>query len=865
MGSATSLLLQEAARFQERGALAEAANRYRQVLQRELGNADALYCLAVIGCQQGRFREGIDLVRQALAVDPRHARAHNVLGMALSRLGRPAEALASFDAAIVHQPDFADAHGNRAGVLSDLGRKSEALASYDRAVALAPDSAQDWCNRGVTLQELGRCPEAIASYDRAIALWPDFAAAYFNRGNSLAAVKRYDEALAGYDRALTIDPRDPEALNSRGSLLQRLERPMEAIASFQAALAIAPEHVGALVNCGNALHKLGRYDEALVCFDKALAAKPDHVEALHNRGVTLSEQKRYDEALAGYDRALMLDPSYVAALYHRGCVLDALGRPAEALASYDRALAIKPDHVEALHNRGNAAFALDRYDDALLSYDRVLAISPHHLDALYSRGNALLKLDHQAAALASYDRVLTLEPNHADALDNRGAALLELGRCREAVASLRRALAIAPDPSRHTGLIFTLNFDPDAATADLQAERARWDESHAQRFAALIRPHPNEPDPDRRLRVGYVSAHFRRQAGTYAFGGVLLGHDADEFEVVCYSDTVEGDDVTARFRARADKWHDTVALSDDALAELIRADRIDILVDAVGHMSGNRLPVFARKPAPIQVTAWGEPTGTGLRAIDYLLADPVLVPAAERPLLAERVYDLPNFLGYWTPDALPEPSALPAIENGYVTLGSFNRMAKIQDPVLRRWAAILRALPKARLVVKADQLLGDASRRARIDAVLGEEGIAAERVTLLGRGDRASHFAAYRGIDLALDPFPHGGGMTTLDALWMGVPVVTWPGATISSRLAAASLTALGLTDYIAADADAYVELVIAKASDLDALARLRAELRGRVAGSAIGDPRRYARAVESAYREMWRRWCASRTNSRAD
>ena len=828
MASASSVLLQEAAQFHQRGALADAASRYRQVLGSEPQNVDALYCLAVIGCQQGRFSEGIDLLRQALAVDPRHARVHNVLGMALSRLGRLAEALASFDAAIVQQPDFADAHGNRAGVLSELGRSAEALASYDRAVALAPDSPQDWCNRGATLQELGRGTEAIASYDRALALWPDFAAAHFNRGNALALSGNYDAAIAGYERVLALEPRNTAALNGRGSVLRKLTRPMEALASFQAALAIAPDHVGALLNCGSLLHGLARHDEALACCDKVLAAQPDHVEALYNRGITLGEQKRFEQALA----------------------------------SYDRVLAIKPDYVEALYNRGNAAYALDRFDEALASYDRVLAMRPQHLDALYGRGNALLRLDRPAAALAGFDALLARAPDHADALDSRGAALLELGRCKEAVASLRRALTLAPDPSRHTGLIFTLNFDPDLTAADLQAERARWSETHARPFAARIGPHPNNRNPARRLRVGYVSAHFRRQAGTFAFGGVLLAHSAAECEVVCYSDTANADDVTARLRARADRWHDTAALSDDALAELIRADGIDILVDLVGHMSGSRLLVFARKPAPIQVSAWGEPTGTGLATMDYLLADPVLVPAAERALLAEQVADLPNFLGYWTPDALPEPSALPAIANGYVTLGSFNRLAKIGDPVLRRWAAILRALPRARLVVKADQLLGDDSRRARIDAVLGAEGIGAERVTLLSCDGRAGHFAAYRGIDLALDPFPHGGGMTTLDALWMGVPVITCPGKTISSRLAAASLSALGLAGCIAADPDAYVALAIAKAGDLDALARLRASLRGRVAASVVGDPQRYARAVEAAYRDMWRRWCAGAGNA---
>jgi predicted O-linked N-acetylglucosamine transferase (SPINDLY family) len=221
------------------------------------------------------------------------------------------------------------------------------------------------------------------------------------------------------------------------------------------------------------------------------------------------------------------------------------------------------------------------------------------------------------------------------------------------------------------------------------------------------------------------------------------------------------------------------------------------------------------------------------------------------------VFDLPNFLGFWTPEPLPEPGPLPAFERGYVTFGSFNRLAKVLPPVLRAWAEVLRAVPNSVLVLK-DRRLDHASQEVPIRSALAAEGVAPERVIMLDQGDRASHFAAYQGIDIALDPFPHGGGMTSLDALWMGVPVVTWPGRIISSRLAAATLTALGLTDWIAPDVEGYVALAVAKTRDLDGLARLRAGLRPCVANSAIGDPRRYARAVEAAYRDIWRLWCAS-------
>jgi predicted O-linked N-acetylglucosamine transferase (SPINDLY family) len=311
-------------------------------------------------------------------------------------------------------------------------------------------------------------------------------------------------------------------------------------------------------------------------------------------------------------------------------------------------------------------------------------------------------------------------------------------------------------------------------------------------------------------------------------------------------------------RLSVDLWRDIEGHSDDDVAQLIRQDNVDILVDPLGHRGGQRLLVFARKPAPIQVTGWGDPTGTGLATMDYLLADPVLVPSNQRHLLVERVYDLPNCLGYWTPGQLPDPSPLPATERGFVTFGSFNRIAKIQDPVVRSWAEILRALPEAMLVIKSDQWSADADRHAEIEQLFADEGVAEGRVEFRGFTGRAEHFAAYREIDIALDPFPHGGGMATLDAVWMGVPVITRPGRTIPSRLAAASLTALGLTDFVAESPRDYVDRAVAIAEDIGALAYLRLTLRGVLANSVIGDPVRYTRAVEASYRAMWREWCAS-------
>jgi protein O-GlcNAc transferase len=554
-------------------------------------------------------------------------------------------------------------------------------------------------------------------------------------------------------------------------------------------------------------------------------------------------------------RSARVTADRIGALLIQGNALASQGQYRDAIRCYEKILELAPRNLDAINNRGNCLSLVGEFAEAIKAYDAIIAARPNDLRAHCNRANALKQLGRCHEALAAYERILKADPGNADALYNRGNMFTDLGLPKEAIRDLRRALALNPnDPDTNTSLIFALNFEPDATAEELQTERMAW----GSRYDDLLNgvAHANKAEPERRLRIGYVSAHFRHQAATYAFGGVIAHHDPQQFDVVGYSDTRDEDDVTDRLRNRVHSWRRTAHLSDDQLSSLIRADRIDILVDLVGHMKGNRLLVFAQKPAPIQVTAWGEPTGTGLKAIDYIFADPILIPAAERSLLREQVADLPNFLGYWSPEPLPEIQPLPALQRGHVTFGSFNRLAKVQPPVLRSWAAIMRAVPNSRLVLKG-RLIDLASERAPIMAALASEGIAAERVTIVDQGGREAHFAAYRDLDIALDPSPHGGGMTTLDALWMGVPVVTCPGRTISSRLAAASLHAAGLHDYIASDPGHYIELAVAKAGDLAALAELRRTLRERIAGTDFGDPIRYARAVEGQYRSMWQRWCA--------
>jgi predicted O-linked N-acetylglucosamine transferase (SPINDLY family) len=366
------------------------------------------------------------------------------------------------------------------------------------------------------------------------------------------------------------------------------------------------------------------------------------------------------------------------------------------------------------------------------------------------------------------------------------------------------------------------------------------------------------PDPDRRLRIGYVSADLRHHSVASAMLPILRSHDHANVEVICYSGVTRPDGVTEQIRGLADVWHDTARLTDDDLEALIQSEHVDLLIDLSGHTGGNRLPVFARQPAPVQITAWGYATGTGLDAIDYFLADPILVPPEAHAQYAEEVIDLPSGLCYEAPAYAPNVSPLPALRHGSVTFGAFNRLAKITDDAVDTWGRVLAAVPTARLLIKTGGL-EQADKRAWLLGGMLAHGVEPERVAFLGNSPHPDHLAAHAEIDLMLDTFPQGGGITTLDSLLMGVPVVTLLGQRVPGRTSASFLTTLDLADLVAQTTDEYVEIAARAVGDLDRLARERATLRERLLTSAIGDAQRYTRTVEATYRALWRRWCDKR------
>ncbi|WP_315763428.1 tetratricopeptide repeat protein [Bradyrhizobium sp. SZCCHNS2005] len=704
----------------------------------------------------------------------------------------------------------------------------------------------------------GRHAEAQAICRQVLELLPDYFPALHLFGISALDCGRLDVAEQALTQAVAIEPRHAEALVNLGLAFFNQKRYEEARKVQERATAVKPVFPVAFTTLGNTLMNMRLFDQALEAHQRAIAAKPDYADAYCNRGMTQLLMQRHQDAYESFNRALSLNPRHMQATFGLGLVAVNLRHCEQALTSFNAALALSPRNAAILAQRGRLHVQMGNFEPAEADFDAALAADPMLEAALLGKAHLCMLTAKVAVAVVCCNKVLEQNPFSEVALTLLGGCLAGQGDIAGAIQLFDRALEIKPDfEEAITKKIFALDFFPGSDFAMHQAVRREWWERIGVRVARRELK-VGDLDPYRRITIGYVSSDFRSHSAALAFLPVLRHHDHQAFKLACYSCSPLRDQVTEQCRAAADIWVDASQMSDDELADRIQADEVDILVDLSGHSGGHRLSVFARKPAPILVTAWGSATGTGLPTIDYFFADPVTVPQSARALFAEQVYDLPALI---TTDPLPDrpPTALPMLRNGYVTFGVFNRIDKISDQVLVVWSELMRQMPEARIVFKngaLDQALLHASLIARFVA----HGIAESRVSCLGASVRHDHIAAFANIDMSLDPFPLNGGVSTWESLQAGVPVVTKLGVSAPSRMGAAIVNSVGLDQWIAKDDKDYIAIARRHAADPAALAQLRAELPQQVLSSAAGNVELYTRKVEEGYRAFWRRFCAAST-----
>ena len=773
---------------------------------------------------------------------------------AMAKKGQPAKRGKSSPRPSISQESVPQAERNQLAALFNAG-SYQALESRARLlVKQYPQSGFAWNVLGAALQ--GQGEDALPALQKATALLPHYAEAHNNLGNVLQARGRSDEAAASYRRAIEINSNFPDAHNNLGNILRGVGQLDEAAASFHRALALKPDYAEAHNNLGSAQQAKGQFDQALASFHCALKLKPGYAEAHNNLGNALKAMGRLDGAVASYRKALEIKPRYFEAHSNLGLCLKALGLLDDAVDSFGRALAIESEYTVAHNNLGNALLALGQFVEAAESFRRALKIDPDYAEAHCNLGSAMQYLGQLDAAVESYRRAAEIKPDFAQAYANLGSAMLALGRPDDAVASCRKALEIKPDyVDAYNNLLFDLSHSETVDARALFAAHCRFGDVFEAPNRANWPKHDNSREPERELRIGFVSADLRNHAVAYFIEPVLV-HLAAQPQLLlhAYYNHPAEDTVTQRLRGYLAHWHPVVGLSDEALAQKIRADGIDILIDLSGHTAKHRLLTFARKPAPLQVSWIGYPGTTGMQAMDYYLTDRYFLPPGQfDDQFTENIVQLPASAPFQPSEQATPVNTLPALSNGYLSFGSFNHFRKLNPSVIGLWAQLLRALPNARMVLGA--MPQDGVNKTLLDW-FAQEGIARERLIFYSKCSMKDYLALHHQVDICLDTFPYNGGTTTFHALWMGVPTLSLSGGTPAGRTGACILGHVGLDAFVAHDREDFVQKGLSWANNLAALAEVRSSLRERFAQSGAGQPALVAAALERALRIMWQRWC---------
>lgn len=657
---------------------------------------------------------------------------------------------------------------------------------------------------------------------------------------------------------------DPQAALNHAMELHRLGRLAEAENLYRQLQQRFPEATDLIHLIGLVEVDTGRKEQGFANLRRVIALQPGIAHYHANLGARLIEQREAEEAVSCLGKAIALQPDAPSHHYNLGNALLQLQRWTDALAAYRRSLALQPDNQACELQLGLALHAAGQAQEAVAHYQVMLRRRPADLSAATNLGAMLQSECDLDGAAEAFRHALRIEPDNTIPLNNLAIIHKELGEAGPAIRLLRRCAELQPDAKEiRSNLILIMHYDPATNDGEIAAQHEEWNRRHVPASSA----HANTPAPDRKLRVGFVSPDFRDHVVGRALLPSLSRHDRSRFEVFCYAGA-HADDFGQKFRAGADGWRETTGVSAEDVARRIREDRIDILVDLALHTSDNRLDVFALKPAPVQVSWLGYPETSGLATMDYRLTDTHLEPPAGNRLAApqEKAWLLPDcWTCYEPPAGYPGVNTPPASAGRPFTFGSLNNSCKINDEVLGAWARILLARPDAQLLLLAKQ----GSHRRRITEALAQRGVAphqlrfADYLPAAPELSQGALLARYHEIDLALDTFPYGGMTTTLDALWMGVPVVSLVGARNLGRAGLSLLSNVGLQRFAADSVDAYVDLAVRTAQDPAGLARLRSELRGRMQASPLLDAEGFTRKVESAFRGMWHEWCRRQDPSR--
>ena len=709
---------------------------------------------------------------------------------------------------------------------------------------------------GVIMHQAGRLDTAVKLLFQAIEIAPGYNEADGDLGAILFELERYEEAVIFYTKKLTDSPADIPAWMNLGNTNRSLGRPDEAIRCYKEALRLDPRLAGAYVNIGVINREQGDPERALEYQRCALSINPNLAQAHSNIGKAFMDTNHVQNAHDAFQQASKLEPTEINHLISLSNCCLRMGYFTDAITAINKATDLQPENPTLWFQLGVAHQAAGQTETAINFLEQASVLNPSCADTLSNLGYCYFKMDRLEDSQEACLQAISYNAECADAYINLGNVQRELGRLEEAISSYEKALVIQPScVSAYSNILLTLHALPSSTPSGILAAHIKWDKVHGLPVDSIVKVHANLKDPKKRLKLGFVSADLGYHPVGYFTIGFFENYDRKKFNITVYSGRLP-DAMTERFKTNASHWVDIGGMNDTALSAKIVDDEIDILFDLSGHTTNNRLATFARKPAPIQISWSGYPGTTGLSAMDFLVSDPRHTPSEDHSYYREKMITLPDsFICYSPPEHAPDVSPPPSEANGFFTFGCFSNPSKINTELLLIWAQLMKVIPKSRLLMIYKNLNAP-ENHARISSVLSAAGIEPSRILIEGRQEPIEFMKNYGRVDVAFDSFPYSGGVTTCEALWMGVPVISYPGDTFASRHAFSLLTAAGLDNFIIENKLHFIDKVRTLTDGSNRLSSIRSSLRAKIASSALCDPQKYTRNLERALIKAWRDWC---------
>jgi predicted O-linked N-acetylglucosamine transferase (SPINDLY family) len=847
-------LLQEAIQNTKRNNFAEAKILLLKILDIESNNFDALNIIGVITGKENNHIEAINFFKKAQKIRPDNNLINFNLAKAFSESGNDLEAIKYYEMAIRLDKNHLGSCLNFGKSLHQLKRYDEALSHYDQAIKLKPDYAEAYNNKGNSLRKLKRYEEALSHYDQAIKLKPDFAEAYNNKALTLYNLKHYDEALFHYDQAIKLKPDYAEAYNNKALTLYNLKHYDEALSHYDQAIKLKPDFAEAYSNKGNIFFNLKSHDEALSHYDQAIKLKPDFAEAYNNKGNIFFNLKSHDEALSHYDQAIKLKPDYAEAYNNKGNIFFNLRRYDESLSHYDQAIKLKPDFAEAYNNKGNSLRELKRYDEALFNSDQAIKLKPDFAEAYYNKGSILNDLKHYEEALFNYDQAIKLKPDY----EYLSGMLLytKMFMCNWQNFKVNvKSLLLQINENKKSSFCLPVLALTDSPLIQRKSSEIWVNDKYP--FNPLFGPIFKSRHRDK-IKIGYYSPDFREHPVAYLLAELLELHDKNQFELFgFYFGPPDSSKIHKRVSSAFNQFIDVGLKSDKDIALMSREIGIDIAIDLTGFTGLLRTDIFSYRAAPIQVNYLGYPGTIGAEYIDYIIADPIIIPTESQQYYSEKVVYLPNSYQANDRQRFITNKAFTKDELGLpkdsFVFCCFNNNYKITPNTFDGWVRILKAVKGSVLWLLEDNPIAVSNLRKEAQF----RDLDPNRLIFAKRIDPSEHLARHYVADLFIDTFPYNAHTTASDALWAGLPILTCMGESFASRVAASLLNAIELPELITTTQEQYEARAIELATNPEKLKAIKYKLGRNRLTTALFDTPRFTKHIQAAYKQMYERYQA--------